>query len=126
MPDVFTVLDETIPSPAWIQKTETIELPEIQTMTGYIRRHYEKEILAELTRKIRCGDLGVKHEGKLREIPHTGPVDNGMEDLDKALPVIPGNSRTSDHCKCNEPYASITPLTGKIVWMGFRASGCTW
>ena len=32
-PDVVTALDETIPSPARIQMTETVELPEIQMMT---------------------------------------------------------------------------------------------
>lgn len=58
-PDVVTALDEAIPSPARIQMAETVELPEIQTMTGYIRRHYEDEILAALTRKIRRGELGV-------------------------------------------------------------------
>ena len=126
-PNVFTVLDETIPAPARIQTADTVELPEIQTMTGYIRKHYEKEILAALTHKIRCGDLEVRSEGKLlREIPHTSSEGYGEEDLDKAPLVIPGSGRTSqeaDHCKSNEPYASITPLTGKIVWMGFRRVG---
>ena len=126
-PNVFTVLDETIPSPARIQTADTVELPEIQTMTGYIRKHYEKEILAALTHKIRCGDLEVRCEGKLlREIPHTSPEGYGEEDLDKAPLVIPGSGRTSqeaDHGRRNEPYASLTPLTGKIVWMGFRRVG---
>ena len=35
-PEVITALDETIPSPARIQMAETVELPEIQTMTGYM------------------------------------------------------------------------------------------
>ena len=72
-PDVVTDLDETIPSPARIQMTETVELPEIQTMTGYIRRHYEDEIFAALTRKIRRGELGVQCGGKLlRETSQIG------------------------------------------------------
>ena len=64
-PDVTTVLDETIPSPARIQTEETVELPEIQTMPGYIRTHYEEEILASLMRMIRCGELGVQCGEKL-------------------------------------------------------------
>ena len=75
-------------------------------MSGYIRTRYEEMILAELMRKIRCGDLGVQCEGKLlREIPHTDPGNYGEEDLGKAPLVIPGNGRTSEaaaHCKCNE------------------------
>ena len=42
----FTVIDESIPSPREIQSEETIVLPEIVSMTDYIRRHYEKEILS--------------------------------------------------------------------------------
>lgn len=58
MPDVFTILDEAIPSLARVQTAETVELPDIQTMSGYIRAHYEEEIIAELLRKIRRGALG--------------------------------------------------------------------
>lgn len=41
----FTVLDESIPSPRELQTEETIVLPEIVSMTDYIRRHYEDEIM---------------------------------------------------------------------------------
>ena len=58
MPDVFTILDEAIPSLARVQTAETVELPDIQTMSGYIRAHYEEEIIAELLRKIRRSALG--------------------------------------------------------------------
>lgn len=79
-PDVVTALDETIPSPARIQMTETVELPEIQTMTSYIRRHYEEEVLAAPSHKIRCGELGVQCGGKLlRETSHTASGHDGME-----------------------------------------------
>ena len=35
----FTVEDERVPSPEQIESNDTIVLPEIQTMTGYIRQH---------------------------------------------------------------------------------------
>ena len=126
-PDVVTALDETIPSPARIQMAETVELPEIQTMTGYIRRHYEDEILAVLTRKIRRGELGVQCDGKLlRETSHTASGTDGKENLSKAPFVIPGDGGATEeaaHRSRNAPLVSITPLTGKITWMGFRRVG---
>ncbi|MDY2656469.1 MAG: hypothetical protein SOV75_05580, partial [Candidatus Limiplasma sp.] len=124
-PEVITALDETIPSPARIQTAETVELPEIQTMTGYIRTHYEEEILASLMRMIRCGELGVQcGEKLLRETSHTASGNDGEEDLSKAPPVIFGNGRTAEEPgRRSEPPVSITPLTGKITWMGFRRVG---
>lgn len=126
-PDVVTALDETIPSPARIQMTETVELPEIQTMTGYIRRHYEEEVLAALSHKIRCGELGVQCGGKLlRETSHTASGHDGKEGLSKAPIVIPGDGGATEeaaHRSRNAPLVSITPLAGKIAWMGFRRVG---
>lgn len=126
-PDVVTALDETIPSPARIQMTETVELPEIQTMTGYIRRHYEEEVLAALSHKIRCGELGVQCGGKLlRETSHTASGNDGKEDLSKDPFVIPGDGGApgeAAHRRRNAPLVSITPLAGKIAWMGFRRVG---
>ena len=126
-PDVVTALDETIPSPARIQMAETVELPEIQTMTGYIRRHYEDEILAALTRKIQCGELGVQCGGKLlRETSHTASGNDGKENLSKAPVVIPsdgGAPEEAAHRRRNAPLVSITPLAGKIALMGFRRVG---
>ena len=123
-PEVVTALDEAIPSPARIQTEETVELPEIQTMTGYIRRHYEGEILAALAHEIRCGELGVQCDGKLlREIPHMGPG-NGREDLNKAPPAISGNGGAAEEPgRRNALLVSITPLAGKITWMEFRRVG---
>ena len=40
-PDVVTALDETIPSPARIQMTETVELPEV--VSGRSTAHAEKD-----------------------------------------------------------------------------------
>lgn len=126
-PDVVTALDETIPSPARIQMTETVELPEIQTMTGYIRRHYEDEIFAALTRKIRRGELGVQCGGKLlRETSHTASENDGKEDLSKDPFVIPGDGGApgeAAHRSRNALLVSITPLAGKIAWMEFRRVG---
>ena len=126
-PDVVTALDETIPSPARIQMEETVELPEIQTMTGYIRRHYEDEILAALTRKIRRGELGVQCGGKLlRETSYTASGNDGKENLSKAPFVIPsdgGATEEAAHHSRNAPFARITPLAGRITWMGFRRVG---
>ena len=124
-PEVITALDETIPSPARIQMAETVELPEIQTMTGYIHTHYEEKILASLMRMIRCGELGVQcGEKLLRETSHTASGNDGKEDLSKASPATPGNGRTAEEpVHRSEPFARITPLTGKITWMGFRRVG---
>ena len=41
----ITVVDEHIPAPGEIQSDETIVLPEIVSMTEYIRRHCENEIV---------------------------------------------------------------------------------
>lgn len=126
-PDVVTALDETIPSPARIQMAETVELPEIQTMTGYIRRHYEDEILAALSHKIRRGELGVQCGGKLlRETSHAASGNDGKKNLSKDPFVIPsdgGATEEAAHRSRNAPLVSITPLTGKIAWMGFRRVG---
>ena len=61
----FTVEDERVPSPEQIESNDTIVLPEIQTMTGYIRQHYEANIVEEAARKLRNGDLCVRHENRI-------------------------------------------------------------
>ena len=68
----LAITDEDVPSPPEIESAETIVLPEIQSMTEYIRRHYEKEIFAELERRIRCGQLGAICEGRLLRNPDCG------------------------------------------------------
>ena len=70
-PPLATANEDT-PSPPEIESAETIVLPEIQSMTEYIRRHYEKEIFAELERRIRCGQLGAICEGRLLRNPDCG------------------------------------------------------
>lgn len=97
-PGNFTILDESIPSPVQIQTAETVELPEIQTMSGYIRTHYEGKIVAELMDKICCGELGV------------------MKDEKRLYAHMPA-------CGKSEQTVNISPSSGKIVRMGFRRSG---
>lgn len=65
----MVIVDENAPFPSEIESTETVVLPEIQSMTEYIRRHYEMKIIAELEERIRCGKLGVMHEGRLLRNP---------------------------------------------------------
>lgn len=60
----FTVMDENIPAPDEIISDDTIEMPEIQTMPGYIRRHYEKDIIEALRWKIIAGDLCICLNGR--------------------------------------------------------------
>ena len=48
----ITVVDEHTPSPGEIQSDETIVLPEIISMTEYIRRHCEREIVAACKNQI--------------------------------------------------------------------------
>ena len=46
------VVDENTPSPGEIQSDETIVLPEIISMTEYIRRHCEKEMTWTLSQMV--------------------------------------------------------------------------
>lgn len=79
----FTSEDERMPSPKDVWAEETVVLPEIQTMTGYIRQHYEAVLVDEISRRLRYGELCVRHGGKLyRECPWTGPEDYPEEDDD--------------------------------------------
>ena len=78
-----------------IESTETVVLPEIQTMTEYIRRHYENEISTELERRIRCGKLGAMCEGQLLRNP------------DRAIQTSP-------------LVANLLPKKGPIVWANYR------
>ena len=61
----FTVMDESIPSPRELQTEETIVLPEIVSMTDYIRRHYEDEIIAACMNQIYGLQLCVMYEETL-------------------------------------------------------------
>ena len=91
----FAIGDENLASPSEIESTETVVLPEIQSMTAYIRYHYEKEILAELDQRIRCGKLGVMCEGRLFRNP------------DRDIQTVPLS-------------VNILPKSGSIVWANYR------
>ena len=84
----FTVEDERVPSPEQIESNNTLVLPEIQTMTGYIRQHYEANIVEEAARKLRNGDLCVRHENRIyRTCPWLGPADYDGEEVEAILEV---------------------------------------
>ena len=84
----FTSEDERMPSPKDVRAEETIVLPEIQT-TGYIRQHYEALLVDEIFRRLRYGELCVRHGGKLyRECPWTGPEDYPEEDDDDVTVLL--------------------------------------
>ena len=61
----ITVVDEHTPAPGEIQSDETIVLPEIISMTEYIRRHCEGEIVAACINQIDMLRLCVMYEGIL-------------------------------------------------------------
>lgn len=83
-----------------IESTETVVLPEIQTMTEYIRRHYENEIFTELERRIRCGKLGAMCEGRLLRNPdrasQTSPLVANL--LPKKRAIVWANYRRIAEC----------------------------
>lgn len=68
--NLFTVMDEHIPSPPEIEAEDVLVLPEIQSMTDYIRLHFEEKLVEELSRRLRCGELAVPSGGWLyQELP---------------------------------------------------------
>ena len=125
----FTVIDESIPSPREIQSEDTIVLPEIVSMTDYIRRHYEKEIICACMNQIYGLQLCVMYEGKLfHDVPGLGPIDYGEEELILTDELAPGE--WGEPCEFeHQPRvyaADVRPVDGSITWMSFRriADGC--
>lgn len=125
----FTVIDESIPSPREIQSEETIVLPEIVSMTDYIHRHYEGEIIAACMNQIYGLQLCVMYEGKLfHDVPGLGPIDYGEEELILTDELSPGE--WGEPCEFeHQPRvyaADVRPVDGSITWMSFRriADGC--
>ncbi len=127
----FTVEDETIPSPSKVETAEAVVLPEIQTMTGYVRQHYEENLVAEVARRIRCGDLCVRYGKKhYRVFPWTGPEDYGEEeDSEPENPDVQneaGNQcqfRSEDkqyESDCLMYARELVPLGGEITRMTFH------
>ena len=125
----FTVIDESIPSPREIQSEDTIVLPEIVSMTDYIHRHYEDEIIAACMNQIYGLQLCVMYEGKLfHDVPGLGPIDYGEEELILTDELAPGE--WGEPCEFeHQPRvyaADVRPVDGSITWMSFRriADGC--
>lgn len=125
----FTVIDESIPSPREIQSEDTIVLPEIVSMTDYIHRHYEGEIIAACMNQIYGLQLCVMYEGKLfHDVPGLGPIDYGEEELILTDELSPGE--WGEPCEFeHQPRvfaADVRPVDGSITWMSFRriADGC--
>lgn len=125
----FTVIDESIPSPKEIQTEDTIVLPEIVSMTDYIHRHYEGEIIAACMNQIYGLQLCVMYEGKLfHDVPGLGPIDYGEEELILTDELSPGE--WGEPCEFeHQPRvyaADVRPVDGSITWMSFRriADGC--
>ena len=125
----FTVIDESIPSPREIQSEDTIVLPEIVSMTDYIHRHYEGEIIAACMNQIYGLQLCVMYEGKLfHDVPGLGPIDYGEEELILTDELAPGE--WGEPCEFeHQPRvyaADVRPVDGSITWMSFRriADGC--
>ena len=125
----FTVIDESIPSPREIQSEDTIVLPEIVSMTDYIRRHYEKEIICACMNQIYGLQLCIMYEGKLfHDVPGLGPIDYGEEELILTDELSPGE--WGEPCEFeHQPHvyaADVRPVDGSITWMSFRriADGC--
>ena len=125
----ITVVDEQIPSPGEIQSDETIVLPEIISMTEYIRCHCEKEIVAACINQIDMLQLCVVYEGKLfQNVPGLGPIDYGEEEF--VLTDGPTPSEWGEPCafsfNSNLYAADVRPVNGCITWMSFRriADGC--
>lgn len=125
----FTVIDESIPSPREIQSEDTIVLPEIVSMTDYIHRHYEGEIIAACMNQIYGLQLCVMYEGKLfHDVPGLVPIDYGEEALILTDELAPGE--WGEPCEFeHQPRvyaADVRPVDGSITWMSFRriADGC--
>ena len=125
----FTVIDESIPSPREIQSEDTIVLPEIVSMTDYIHRHYEGEIIAACMNQIYGLQLCIMYEGKLfHDVPGLGPIDYGEEELILTDELSPGE--WGEPCEFeHQPHvyaADVRPVDGSITWMSFRriTDGC--
>ena len=124
--NLFTVMDEHIPSPPEIEAEDVLVLPEIQSMTDYIRLHFEEKLVEELSRRLRCGELLVPSGGRLyQELPwagvendeaESGP-DPGSQEPKDGVPAVWEDPRFSAP---GVRVAGVRPKKGAIVWFNYR------
>lgn len=124
--NLFAVMDEHIPSPPEIEAEDVLVLPEIQSMTDYIRLHFEKNLVEELSRRLRCGELVVPSGGRLyQELPWAGSEDDEEERVSDPGSPEPKDGVPTDweDPRFSAPgvrVAGVRPKKGAIVWFNYR------
>ena len=124
--NLFTVMDEHIPSPPEIEAEDVLVLPEIQSMTDYIRLHFEEKLVEELSRRLRCGELLVPSGGRLyQELPWAGSEDDEEESVsDPGSPEpkdgVPADWEDPRFSAPGVRVAGVRPKKGAIVWFNYR------
>lgn len=130
------MLDENIPAPDEIASEETIVLPEIQSMSVYIRNHYEQELINNLYWEIRCGKLPVMDRGwAFQEIPFDIQDNEDVADPNAIYPKTLEDWAKVDqrieqdvreYPELREMAAEIYPRQGEITWIDFWRTGEYW
>ena len=124
--NLFAVMDEHIPSPPEIEAEDVLVLPEIQSMTDYIRLHFEEKLVEELSRSLRCGELAVPSGGWLyQELPWAGSEDDEEESVsDPGSPEpkdgVPADWEDPRFSAPGVRVAGVRPKKGAIVWFNYR------
>ena len=124
--NLFTVMDEHIPSPPEIEAEDVLVLPEIQSMTDYIRLHFEEKLVEELSRSLRCGELAVPSGGRLyQELPWAGSEDDEEESVsDPGSPEpkdgVPADWEDPRFSAPGVRVAGVRPKKGAIIWFNYR------
>lgn len=124
--NLFTIVDEHIPSPPEIEAEDVLVLPEIQSMTDYIRLHFEEKLVEELSRRLRCGELLVPSGGRLyQELPWAGSEDDEEESVsDPGSPEpkdgVPADWEDPRFSAPGVRVAGVRPKKGAIVWFNYR------
>lgn len=120
--NLFTAVDENMPSPEVVQAEGTIILPEIQSMLAYIRQHYEGAVIRRCAQKIVDAELVAVYEGK--RFRKTSRHDS----LDCEEEIVLTDEERPDEweeLRSNQAVggifaADIRPVKGAITWMSFR------
>lgn len=124
--NLFTIVDEHIPSPPEIEAEDVLVLPEIQSMTDYIRLHFEEKFVEELSRSLRCGELAVPSGGWLyQELPWAGSEDDEEESVsDPGSPEpkdgVPADWEDPRFSAPGMRVAGVRPKKGAIIWFNYR------